>query len=146
MVESNLEGVFLTPLKVIKNPKGDLFHALKASEASFQSFGEAYFSSVVQNEIKGWKKHNEMKLNLVVISGEIQFVLYDERPNSRSKNKYFEVRLSLENYQRLTVPPGIWLAFKGISSNKNLLLNLASIEHDPKEASNKALEEIKYEW
>lgn len=135
-----MDGVILTPLKQIYNPKGDVFHAMKKSDAGFNGFGEAYFSNVNKDEIKGWKKHTKMTLNLVVPFGEIQFAVYDE--NSK---KFFSTKLSANNYQRLTVKPGLWMAFRGLKEN-NLLLNLASIEHDPQEAENIELEEIVYEW
>ena len=72
-----LDGVTLTPLKKIGHPKGDIFHAMKASDEGFSGFGEAYFSTINKFEIKGWKKHTKMILNLVVPIGEIKFVVYD---------------------------------------------------------------------
>ena len=71
-----MDGVTLTPLKQITHPKGDIFHAMKASDDGFSGFGEAYFSTVNQGEVKGWKKHTEMTLNLVVVIGEIEFVVF----------------------------------------------------------------------
>ena len=41
-----IEGLILTPLQVVGNPKGDIYHALKASAPGYQGFGEAYFSTV----------------------------------------------------------------------------------------------------
>jgi dTDP-4-dehydrorhamnose 3,5-epimerase len=142
------DGVFLTPLKIIPGESGDVLHGMKASDPTFRSFGEAYFSTVKRGIRKGWKKHLRMELNLVVPVGEIGFVLYDDRQDSDTCNEFFEVRLSRENYQRLTVPPGIWMAFYGISPNENMLLNLASIQHDPAEAENLPLENerIRYSW
>lgn len=142
------EGVSLTPLKIIPGESGDVLHGMKSSEKSFVSFGEAYFSAVKQGARKGWKKHTWMVLNLVVPIGEIGFVLYDERPGSATINRFFEIRLSRNNYQRLTVPPGIWVAFYGKGVGENMLLNLASIQHDPAEAENLPLENdrIKYSW
>jgi len=144
--EASLDGCSLTPLTIISNPKGDVLHALKASEKSFAQFGEAYFSIVLKDDIKGWKKHKEMILNLVVIQGEVKFVLFDDRPKSTTKNQTFEVILSRNNYQRLTVAPGIWVAFQGRSDSVNLLLNIASIEHDPAEAITQDLKEVSYVW
>jgi dTDP-4-dehydrorhamnose 3,5-epimerase len=87
-----------------------------------------------------------MILNLVVIQGEVKFVLFDDRPKSTTKNQTFEVILSRNNYQRLTVAPGIWVAFQGRSDSVNLLLNIASIEHDPAEAITQDLKEVSYVW
>ena len=96
-----MDGVMLTPLKQIQNPKGDIFHALKESDAGFSGFGEAYFSSVGFGEVKGWKKHIKMTLNLIVPVGEVEFVIYDDRLDSPSNGKFFTVILSANNYQRL---------------------------------------------
>lgn len=135
-----MDGVILTPLKQIHHPKGDIFHAMKKSDLGFDGFGEAYFSTINQDDIKGWKKHTGMTLNLVVIVGEIKFVVYDE-----VTKEFFSVTLSQNNYQRLTVKPNLWMAFQGIGEY-NILLNLASIEHDPNEAINIGIEDIKYDW
>ena len=133
-----MDGIILTPLKKIYHPKGDLFHAMKASDAGYEGFGEAYFSNVSHNEIKGWKQHTEMTLNLIVVIGEIRFVIYNEKT-------FFNVTLSINNYQRLSVAPGLWVAFKGLSAS-NMLLNLASIEHMPSESNNMALDGFDYDW
>jgi dTDP-4-dehydrorhamnose 3,5-epimerase len=133
-----MDGIILTPLKKIHHPKGDLFHAMKASDVGYEGFGEAYFSNVAKDETKGWKQHTEMTLNLIVFIGEVRFVIYDGRG-------FFNVTLSINNYQRLSVSPGLWVAFKGIGAS-NTLLNLANIEHNPGESNNIALDVIDYDW
>ncbi len=135
-----MDGVILTPLKQIHHPKGDVFHAMKKSDDGYNGFGEAYFSSVNKDAIKGWKKHKEMVLNLVVPTGAIEFIVFDEK-----KEEFFSIILSQNNYQRLTISAGLWMAFRGIEES-NILLNLASMEHDPAEAIQKEIEEISYEW
>ena len=135
-----MDGVILTPLKQIFHPKGDILHGMKKSDEGFDGFGEAYFSTINKDQIKGWKKHTKMTLNLVVPSGAIEFVVYDE-----NKKKFFSTILSKDNYQRLTVSPNLWMGFRGVEED-NMLLNLASIEHDPSESENKELDDIFYEW
>jgi len=135
-----MDGVVLTPLKQIYNPKGDIFHAMKKSDNGFDGFGEAYFTTVNRDDIKGWKKHTKMTLNLVVVAGEVEFIVYDE-----FSKLFVTVKLSKNNYQRLTIKPNLWMAFRGFD-DYNMLLNLANIEHDLKEADNLELEAIKYEW
>jgi dTDP-4-dehydrorhamnose 3,5-epimerase len=129
-----IAGIILTPLKIIRGDSGNVMHAMKKNEESFAGFGEAYFSTVQQGAGKGWKCHREMILNIVVPEGSICIVLYDDRPGSSTRGMINEIILSQDNYQRLTVPPGIWMGFKGMSSGTNLLLNMASILHDPAEA------------
>ncbi len=141
-----IEGVILTPLKSILHAKGDVFHAMKRSDTGFNGFGEAYFSTVNCGDVKGWKKHLRMTMNLVVPVGEIRFVIYDDRIESPTKGSFLDVCLSPQNYQRLTVPPGVWMGFKGLGSRINLLLNIADLMHDPEESENISLDSIPYEW
>ena len=110
-----MDGVTLTPLKIIPHPSGDVLHGMKSSEDSFSGFGEAYFSTISQGNIKGWKKHSKMTLNLLVPKGEIQFVIFDGRDKSSTQGKFISISLSLQNYQRLTISPGLWVGFKGLS-------------------------------
>lgn len=141
-----IEGVSVTPLKRILHDKGDIYHAMKCSEESFYSFGEAYFSSVHYADVKGWKKHSKMILNLVVPIGAIKFVAYDGREGSKTYENFFEVTISKDNYCRLTIPAGVWLSFQGVNKEFNLLLNLASIEHDPAESISCDISDIEYSW
>lgn len=135
-----MDGVILTPLNQIRHPKGDIYHAMKKSDYGYEGFGEAYFSTVHKNSIKGWKKHRDMTLNLLVPIGEIEFVVYNDH-----LKEFFSVKISQNNYQRLTIKPNLWMAFKGLDEN-NMLLNLTSIEHDPDESENMELTGIPYEW
>ena len=111
---------------------------MKASDPGYISFGEAYMSSINKGVIKGWKKHKKMTLNLIVIIGEIKFVVYNEL-------NYFETKLSNDNYFRLTISPGLWFAFKGLNKN-NSLINIANIAHDPNESENMNLFDFDYNW
>ena len=135
-----MDGVILTPLKQIHHSKGDIYHAMKKTDNGFDGFGEAYFSTIHKCDIKGWKKHFKMTLNLVVVVGKIEFVVYDE-----SKGEFFSEILSQDNRQRLTIKPNLWMAFRGRLEN-NILLNMASIEHDSDESINIELTDGNYKW
>lgn len=141
-----MDGVIFTPLKQIQHPKGNIYHALKASDEAFTGFGEAYFSFVHKGDVKGWKKHTRMNMNLIVPKGSIRFVLYDDRQGSATQEQFQSFTLcASSNYGRLSVSAGIWMAFQGIGDD-NMLLNLASIEHDPEEAQNTELEHFPFDW
>ena len=142
----DIQGLVLTPLKIIPNQKGDILHGIKKSDSSFKKFSEAYFSCVNYNKVKGWNKHLKMTLNLIVIDGSIKFVIYDNRISSHTKNKFFVTELSLKKYFRLTIPPGLWVAFKGTSKSRNLLLNISDFEHDQNEIIKRDLDTIPYTW
>lgn len=125
----------LTVLRQIHHPNGDVYHAMKATDAGYAGFGEAYFTTVHCGAIKGWKLHTKMQMNLVVPVGIVRFYVHDATCGTTTQ---FE--LGAENYARLTVPPGLWMAFSGIGPALNLVCNLANIAHDPLEAINVSID------
>ena len=142
-----MEGVTLYPLKRIANPKGDILHALKCTDEGYVGFGEAYFTQIHSGEVKGWKRHNRMTLNLIVVMGKVKFVIYDDREESSTKGEFFEIILSpSENYQRLTVAPGLWMAFCGLDDNTSMLMDIIPDPHDDSEGDRVTLETIPYQF
>jgi dTDP-4-dehydrorhamnose 3,5-epimerase len=135
-----MDGIILTPLKKIYHPKGDILKGITKSDTEFSEFGEAYFSVINQGDIKGWKKHTKMISNLIVVAGEIELVFYNEHTK-----EFFNIKMSQNNYKRLTVKAGLWMAFRGIEK-QNILFNLSNIEHDPDEAMINDLNKIDYRW
>jgi len=142
----DIDGVLLTPLKIMDVEGGNVFHGMRSYDPGFAGFGEAYFSSVESKAIKAWKRHHQMVLNLIVPLGSVRFVIYDTRQNSSSYGKCEDVILSQKNYYRLTVPPMLWLGFQGMGESANMLLNIANITHSPEEVDRKEMNEIKYDW
>lgn len=141
-----IEGVLLTPLRRIANPKGDILHVLKSSAPGFKGFAEAYFSTVLPGITKGWKRHRRVTLNIAVPVGRIRFVVHDDRARSPTCGRFFEVSLAPENYARLTVAQGLWTAFRGVGSGTNLLLNIIDEEHDPTESEDVDLSTFPFNW
>jgi dTDP-4-dehydrorhamnose 3,5-epimerase len=141
-----IDGVIFTPLPIINTVGGDVLHGMKESDEGFHRFGEAYFSTIKSGAIKGWKLHQEMVLNLVVPEGSVGFVIFDDRDSSKTAGEFSEILLSRKIYGRLTVPPKLWVGFKGVSEKDSLLLNIANIPHDKNEVEHRALDEIDYDW
>jgi len=136
-----LSNIIVTPLKHIKVEGGDVLHALKNSDSSFNGFGEAYFSWITNGSVKAWKCHTKMTMNIIVPVGKVRFVFHLEG------TKEFRVEEIGDNrYIRLSIPPGIWFGFQGISSRQSLVLNIANILHNPNEIKRLNLSEINYEW
>ena len=139
-----IKNVLITNLDLIDTPGGNVMHAMKDSSAGYSGFGEAYFSKINKNTIKAWKRHKKMTLNLVVPLGKIKFVLFDDR--DLLNVQFQEIVISRDNYCRLTVPPMVWVGFQGLSNEDSMLLNIANIQHDPKEFDRLELDKINYDW
>ena len=134
------EEILVTNLKKISVPGGDVFHALKKSDLGFKEFGEAYFSSIKTNEIKAWKRHKRMTLNLIVPVGKVKFVF------TRDKKHFDHYIIGEENYCRLTVPPWVWFGFQSNFNSTSLILNIADIIHDNSEVQKKDISLLDYNW
>jgi len=146
MGDDVIDGVIVTPQKIVSVPGGDILHGIKSSDPGYAGFGETYFSMVEHQIVKGWKRHRIMTLNLLVPVGEIRFVIFDDRAESPSCGIFQELTISRSNYCRLTVPPMVWMGFQGVSNETAILLNVADIPHDPQEAERKDLPEIEFNW
>ena len=118
------------------NSKGLVYEGLKSSALDFDDFGEVYFSEVLKGDTKGWKQHKRMQMNLIVVLGNVTFYFFDERTGIKTR-----VNAGETNYRRIIVPPELWVAFSG-NDEKNIICNVASIEHDPDEQVNKPLAEF----
>ena len=140
-----IDGVYCTKLNIISTPGGDVLHAMKNIDNGFVDFGEAYFSEIEFDKVKAWKRHTKMTLNLVVPIGRIKFVLFDDRMPGHSI-QFQEIKMSRENYFRLTIPPMIWVGFQGLYEPGSLLLNISDIPHNPDEVDNKSINEIDFDW
>lgn len=139
-----LAAILLTSLPRIATTGGDVLHAMKQSDSGYAGFGEAYFSWVSAGAVKAWKRHMRMVMNVVVPVGQVRFVF---RSVSNGGGDEFRVEeIGIDRYARITVPPGIWFGFQGLGAPQSLVLNIASIPHDPNEVERLALSEVKYAW
>ena len=140
-----IPGLLLSKEKIISVDNGNIMHAIKKSSKGYNGFGEAYFSLIQYQSIKGWKKHLRMTVNLVVPIGKVRFVVFHQDKNHKQR-KFYEFILSRENYNRLTIPPMVWYSFQGLSKSDSVVLNVADIEHIPEESESIELNSIEFDW
>lgn len=141
-----IDGVILTPLKIINDGRGAVMHMLRADAPYFIGFGEIYFSVVIPGAVKAWKQHRAMTLNLCCVAGSARVVIYDAE-----QLRIMEIDLgpqSADTYQLVTVPPGLWTGFTCTGDEPATLANCASIPHDPAETDSLPADtnEIPYDW
>lgn len=143
-----IEGVVITPLQQFIDERGKVMHMLREDSPTFSRFGEIYFSFTNPGAIKAWHLHKQMTLNYACLEGQIKFVLFDDRPTSKTCGCIQELFLTPENYCLVTVPPLIWNGFKGIGLKASIVANCATLPHDPDEIIRKPPFDtsIPYNW
>ena len=139
-----LSDILVTPLKRIETDGGDVLHALKQDDIGYVDFGEAYFSLVTRGAVKAWKRHKRMTMNIVVPMGWVRFVFRSEHENGVDEFRIEEI--GADRYARITVPPGVWFGFQGLSYSQSIILNIANITHDPNEVERLQISDINYVW
>lgn len=136
--------IIVTPLRRIPTPFGDVLHGMKAVDPGFAGFGEVYFSMIAKDCVKGWKCHTAMTLNFVVPHGAVRVMVRE--PQGELVGAYHLGPDIPDTFIRLTIAPGLWVAFGGLAPGHSLLCNIASLPHDPSEAVNIPLDRHPWNW
>lgn len=147
-MKKNIEGVEITPLKIISDNRGSVMHMMRNDSKVFDKFGEIYFSTIFKDKIKAWHLHKEATLNYACVYGEVKLVLFDERKGSGTFGEYQELLLSLKDYNLITIPPNIWNGFKGRNDQFSIIANCLNLPHNEKEMVRLDVKDnrFKYDW
>ena len=132
--------VILTPIEKIKVEGVDIIKNIKAGDLGYKNFKETYYSFINFGKKKGWKKHKEMTLNLTCPFGEVNFVFSEDLENFES------ITLNDMSLMRITIYPGIWVAFQGLKKPFSIVNNVADLIHNEVEIERKNLNEVNYDW
>ncbi len=148
MTEQNIHDISITPLKIYEDQRGKLLHMINRNSNNFRDFGEIYYSYTNFNIVKGWYRQKNNFSNFVVLFGEVKFVFFDDRKQSQSYKTVQQVKLSINNYCLLTVPPKIWYSFKTTIGEFSILSNLIDTPYKPSEVEKASLDfkKIPYNW
>ncbi len=143
-----IEGIKISPLKIISDNRGSVMHMLRNDSKVFEKFGEIYFSTIFKEKIKAWHLHKEATLNYACVYGKVKLALFDERKTSKTFGTYQELILSPDNYFLITIPPNIWNGFKGISEGHSIIANCLNLPHNEKEMVRCDIKDKRfdYEW
>ena len=143
-----IEGVNIIPKKQIIDERGKIMHMIRNDDKNFTKFGEIYFSYSNPNTVKAWHLHKRMTVNYVCVVGKIKLVLFDDRKNSKTRGEIQEIFMTTENYNLVSVPPGVWNGFKSIENKFSIIANCSDIPHDPEEMLRKPFDDpyFNYSW
>jgi dTDP-4-dehydrorhamnose 3,5-epimerase len=132
---TGIEGLLLTPLRVISDERGAVLHMLRSDAPEFVRFGECYFSEINPGAIKAWKRHRTLTQNLAVPVGRIRVVVYDAREGSGTRGCRDVIELGRPDaYARLRIPPQLWYGFIALGTTASLIANCADALHEQGES------------
>ena len=129
-----IDGVHVSPRRVITDPRGDVLHMLKRTDDVFTEFGEMYFSKIQPRQQKAWRRHRLATSQLAVPIGSVHFVLLDDRNESPTNGQRGDVIIGESHHHLLTIPPMVWYAFENAGGDTALIGSCSSLPHDPDES------------
>jgi dTDP-4-dehydrorhamnose 3,5-epimerase len=89
-----------------------------------------YYFTVRPGIVKGWAMHKRHDDRYFIISGEVEVVLYDDRPESPTCGLLAKVVLSEYRGRLMSIPAGVWHADRNIGSKDVVAINFPTIPYD----------------
>lgn len=87
---------------------------------------QVYMTTLRPGIVKGWALHKQHEDRYFVVSGDMQLVLYDVRPESSTYGQVFSIVLSDRHHAVINVPVNVWHADWNIGTKDVVLLNMPS--------------------
>lgn len=79
---------------------------------------------------KGWGIHYKHEDRYFLLFGEMEVVLYDSRPDSRTCGLIAKIYLSEYRRRLMNIPAGVWHADHNIGSRDAVVVNFPTIQYD----------------
>lgn len=89
-----------------------------------------YMFTIRPGWAKGWGLHKRHDDRYFILSGELEVVLFDDRPESPTRNLVASVVLSGYRRQLLNIPAGVWHADRNLGDTDAIVVNLPTIQYD----------------
>jgi dTDP-4-dehydrorhamnose 3,5-epimerase len=89
-----------------------------------------YSFTVRPGMIKGWGIHRKHEDRYLILFGELEVVLYDERPDSPTRGLVSKIVLSEYRRRLMNIPAGVWHADRNIGNKDAVVVNFPTIPYD----------------
>lgn len=90
----------------------------------------AYMFTIRPGAAKGWGVHRRHDDRYAFLSGELELVLYDERPDVETSGLVSRLFLSGRHRALVTIPSGVWHAERNIGQEDVVVVNFPTIQYD----------------
>jgi len=123
-----IEGVIIKDLTVFSDERGMFAEIARKADVFF---GQISFSKVFQGISKAWHLHKKQTDWGCAVSGDIKYVLYDNRKNSKTYKEITEILMGeTSGYRMVQIPPGVAHGYR-IINGPAVIVYITSHEYDP---------------
>jgi dTDP-4-dehydrorhamnose 3,5-epimerase len=90
----------------------------------------AYAFTIRPGYVKGWNLHKLHEDRYCVLSGEMELVFYDPRPDSKTCGEVCRISLNAYNRRIVNVPCNVWHADHNVGTTDVVVVNFPTTAYD----------------
>lgn len=150
-----IDGVSFRPTRPVPHEDGVVCEVARLSWAELASpIVQVHITTTFPGRIRAWGLHRHSTDRLFVVSGLVQFAVFDGRESSATFGKVFEVKVSDKNPGLLLIAPNLYHGWKNIGVTEAAIINMPARMYDYDEPdaldlpwdSEAAMNLIPYRW
>jgi dTDP-4-dehydrorhamnose 3,5-epimerase len=90
----------------------------------------SYCFTIRPGYVKGWNLHERHEDRYALLQGQLELVLYDPRPESKTYGEVCKIVLSEHDRKLVNIPRNVWHADHNIGSKDVLVVNFPTLPYD----------------
>jgi dTDP-4-dehydrorhamnose 3,5-epimerase len=90
----------------------------------------AYFFTLRPGVVKGWGLHREHEDRYFILYGDLEVLMYDDRPASSTQGLLAKVYLSEHHRRLMNIPRGVWHANRNVGHRDVTVINFPTQPYD----------------
>ena len=145
-----IDGVKVTPLKVLPDERGRLMEIMRCDDDVFEKFGQVYMTTAYPGVVKAWHYHKIQSDHFSVVKGMMKLALYDDRDGSPTRGEVNEFFLGVHNPILVKIPKGVYHGFKAIGVEEAVVINVPTEPYNREQPDEYRLDahdnDIPYDW
>jgi dTDP-4-dehydrorhamnose 3,5-epimerase len=120
-----ITGVLFRPTRPVPHEDGVVSEVARASwEELTAPIVQVHLTTTLPGRVRAWGLHRLSTDRLFVVSGLIQFVVFDGREASPTFGKLFELKVSEKNPGLLIIEPNLYHGWKNIGVSEAVIVNM----------------------
>ena len=124
------DGCWLKPSNILTDSRGSLFEMGSNRHWGDEPIVHVYGVTLRPSVVKGWALHKEHDDRYFIMSGDMEVVMYDVRPDASTYGRLFRVTLSDKRRACLRIPAFVWHADHNPGTEDVLLVNMPTKAYD----------------
>ncbi len=119
-----IDGVRIREARTIADDRGSICVAYDLRWGfSEEPMVYCYEVTIRPGAVKGWILHETYDDRLFLAEGAVKWVMYDERPESPTRERLSELYFDQHHRSLLRIPRGVWHAVQNVGSTDSRMIN-----------------------